>query len=92
MDFNAENFRFERPIDDRQKVHFIIKEKEDAKKCFMTFERTRELIPGARHKLYYVRPDEILVKYADIEAAKFYEEQERLKNEEAERLAMKKYK
>lgn len=32
------------------------------------------MIPGARHKLYYVRPDEIFLKYADIAAEKFYED------------------
>lgn len=68
MDFNAENLRFDRPQNDRQKVHFSVKENEDAKKCFKRFDKERYIIPGARHKLYYVRPDEILLKYGDIEA------------------------
>lgn len=41
------------------------------------------MIPGARHKLYYVRPDEIFVKLADIEAEKYVAEQKKREEEAA---------
>jgi hypothetical protein len=66
FDFTPDNVKFDRPNPERQKVFFNIASKDDAKKCFIFFDRNRRIIPAARHKLYYVRPDEILLKYADL--------------------------
>ncbi|TNV83256.1 hypothetical protein FGO68_gene17489 [Halteria grandinella] len=82
IDFNATDVKYGRPDAEKYKVFFNIIEREDAIRCFETFNFKRNMIPGARHKLYYVRPDEIFLKYADIAAEKFYEDQKRREEEQ----------
>ncbi len=74
MDYNAENVKYGKPDPEKYKVFFNVKTKEDALRCFKDFNTSKRIISGARHKLYYVRPDEIFLKYADIEAEKYYAE------------------
>ena len=75
MDFDANNIRPGAPFQqvDKHRVFFSIPDKSQAIKCFKDFNKIRALIPGSRHKLYYVRPEDVFVKYADIEAQLYYE-------------------
>lgn len=51
-------------------------------KCFKDFLSAGKVyIPGARPKLYFVRPEPVFVKFGDQEAEAFYAEQERKKKE-----------
>lgn len=86
MDYDVENPRFGQLTQpDKLKVFFSIKEKEKAIQCYKDFTFNKAFrIPGARHKLYYVRPEEIFVKYGDIEAEKYYQEEEARKKAEEE--------
>lgn len=83
MEYDASNIRFQqfKPSEpkDRQRVFFVINNKEKAIKCYEDFSFNRDkVIEGARFKIYLQKPEEILVKFGDIEAKKYYEEQERL--------------
>lgn len=93
MEYDCENFRFQnvRPHEtpDKHRVFFSIKNKEKAAEVFKTFNRKDFFIPGARQKLYYIRPEEIFVKYGDIEAELYYAEEERRKKEQEEFYAAK---
>lgn len=72
FDFNAIDLKYGRSDPEKYKVFFNILDRDEAINCFKVFNTKRNMITGARHKLYYVRPDDIFVKYADIEAVKFY--------------------
>lgn len=96
MDYDAQpRFGQLAPNDrDRYKVFITIKDKEQALRCYQDFSMPNKIsIPGARHKIYYVRPEEVFVKYGDIEAEKYYKEEEerkmRQEQEYQERLNMK---
>jgi hypothetical protein len=38
--------------------------------------KSKRIHEGCRHKVYLQKPEELFVKYGDIEAEKYYKEQE----------------
>lgn len=56
--------------DDRDKlrVMFRIKDKEKAKKCYQDFYQSYSIIQGAKTFIFLIKPEELYVKYGDIEA------------------------
>ena len=96
MDFNAINIRFEQPKfksaqNDKHQVYFSIKERDQAVSCYeyFAFNKSKVNIPGSRPQLYYIRPEAVFVKQADIEAEKYYAEEKRQKQEAEARAAAK---
>lgn len=72
---------------DKHKVFFSIKDKEKALQAYRDLGVKKQVkIPGARFILYYVRPEEVFVKYGDIEAEKYYAQEEQMKKEQEEYL------
>jgi hypothetical protein len=83
MDLGAENFRFQsvRPNEtpDKHRVFFSVKDRDLALDIYDKFQGYKVKIPAARLKLYYTRPEEVFVKFGDIEAEKFYAREAEMK-------------
>lgn len=79
MDYNAENLRFQQhnrsEIVEKHRLFFIVKEKELSIKLWDDLhDRSFHFHPEVKHIIYLSKPEELYVKYGDIEAAKYYEE------------------
>jgi len=88
MEYDAENPRFMvhhrgEPVD-RHRVFFNIKNKDKAIQCYKDFQQRKIRFEGSKSLMYLVLPEEVFVKYGDIEAAKYYEQEEQRKKEREE--------
>lgn len=59
---------------DKLRVFFEIENTEDAVKCLLDFFKDPYLNETTKAMIYYVKPEEVFVKYADIEADLYYAE------------------
>lgn len=66
---------------DKHRIMFRIKNKEKAIQFWKDFvlNKNKRIHEGCRHKVYLQKPEDVFVKYGDIEAEKYYKEEEEKK-------------
>lgn len=90
MDYDAIDPRFQThrigEQFDKHRVMFRIKIKEKAIQFWQDFvlRKGKRIHEGCRHNVYLQKPEEIFVKYGDIEAEKYYKREEEFKRLEQE--------